>query len=170
MLFAGALTLAGCGGLQPADFANDGPTFRPELFFEGEVSSEGVIEGRSGAPTGRVATASTGRREGDALVITQTLTFDDGRRQERVWRLRRLDDHRYEATATDIVGVAIGEAQGSVFRLSYTLALRPGNPLANVGMLHWMYLQDDGTMVNRVRVTKLGVTVAQVTERFRKVP
>jgi hypothetical protein len=51
----------------------------------------------------------------------------------------------------------------------YTLALRPGNPLANVRFKLWMYLQADGeTMINRVTISKLGVIVAQTTEHFHR--
>ena len=164
-----AVLLAGCSPrLEPAAFAGAEPRFAPERFFEGTVRSTGVIEDRSGGPTERVATESVGRREGDALVVVQTLTFGDGRRQERRWRLRRLDAHRYEATANDIVGTAHGQAHRDLYHHSFTLATEPGNPLKNVRFEQWMYLQPDGTMVNRTIVTKFGVIIAQVTEHFRR--
>jgi hypothetical protein len=110
-----------------------------------------------------------GRREGDALVITQDFTFEDGHRQQRVFRVRRIDDHRYEATANDMVGVSRGEAYGNTFHWEYTIALRPGNPLANVRFKLWMYLQADGeTMINRVTVSKLGVILSETTEHFHR--
>jgi hypothetical protein len=55
-----------------------------------------------------------------------------------------VDEHRYEATASDVVGTATGEAWGNAFRWEYTLALEPGNPLKNVHMKQWMYGQGDG--------------------------
>lgn len=110
-----------------------------------------------------------GRRDGDALLITQDFTFEDGRKQQRLWRIRRIDDHRYEATANDVVGVSRGLAYGNTFHWAYTLALRPGNPLANVRFNLRMYLQADGeTMINRVTISKLGVVVAQTTEYFQR--
>jgi hypothetical protein len=41
-----------------------------------------------------------------------------------------------------------------------------GKPPKNVTMHQWMYLMPDGSMMNRTVLTMLGVTVAQVTERF----
>lgn len=164
------LALAGCGPrLAPADFSAGHPRFRPEEFFAGRVSSWGVVEDGAGNPTQRFTTRSLGRREGDDLVISQEIAFDGGEAKRRVWHLRRLDDVRYTATVDDIVGTATGEAQGNVLRLEYTLALAPGNPLKNVDVTHWMYLEEGGaTMLNRIAFRKLGIVVAQATERFRR--
>jgi hypothetical protein len=110
-----------------------------------------------------------GRWDGGDLVITQDFTFEDGRRQRRIWRMRRIDAHRYEATANDVAGISRGEAYGNAFHWEYTLALRPGNPLTHLRFKLWMYLQDDGeTMINRVTISKLGVTVARTTEYFQR--
>ncbi len=159
----------GCQSLRPESFAGAELRFEPDKFFEGPTRSWGVMEDRAGHPKSRFRTEMMGRREGGGLVVTQDFTFEDGHRQQRVFRLRRIDDHRYEATANDVVGVSRGEAYGNVFHWEYTLALRPGNPLANVRFKLWMYLQADGeTMINRVRITKLGVTVAETTEYFHR--
>ncbi len=70
-----------------------------------------------------------------------------------------------------MVGQATGEAHGNAFHWAYTVALQPGNPLGNVRLRQWMYLQADGqTMVNRASVSSFGVRVAQVTEFFRREP
>ena len=77
--------------------------------------------------------------------------------------------HHYEATANDVVGKARGEAQGNAFRWEYTIALKPGNPLANVRLHQWMYLPEGTeTMFTRVAVKKFGIKIAQVTESFQR--
>ena len=168
-LIACSLLAAGCHTMKPESFAGAEPRFEPDKFFEGPTRSWGVIESRSGRPKSRFRTEMMGRREGKDLVITQDFTFEDGHKQQRVWRIRRIDGHRYEATANDVVGVSHGLAYGNTFHWEYTLALRPGNPLANVRFKLWMYLQADGeTMINRVTISKLGVIVAQTTEHFHR--
>jgi hypothetical protein len=162
------LLLAGCaGGLKPESFAGAGPRFDPLQFFDGPSRSWGVIESRSGTPKSRFETEMMGRREGEDLMITQDFTFEDGRRQQRVWRVKRVDDHHYDATANDVVGVSHGLAYGNTFRWEYTVASR--NPLTQLRYKLWMYLQADGeTLINRVEVTKLGVILAQTTEHFHR--
>lgn len=164
--------LAGCGGgpMSPEALRGaGGPALEPERYFEGRTTSFGVFENSGGAPTGRFSTEAEGRREGDALVLDQTIRLGDGSVQRRQWRLRRVDAHRYEATAGPVVGTAVGEANGRVFHWTYTLSLPPGDWLRRVEFEHWMHLADDGeTLLNRFTVRKLGVVVARASEVFHR--
>jgi hypothetical protein len=161
------LSTAGCHGLRPESFAGTGPRFDPDQFFDGPTRSWGIIESRSGKPRSRFRTEMMGRREGSELVITQDFTFEDGHRQQRVWRVRKIDDHRYDATANDVVGVSHGLAYGNTFHWEYTVAGRTA--LTNLRFKLWMYLQADGeTMINRVTITKFGVILAETTEHFHR--
>jgi hypothetical protein len=63
------------------------------------------------------------------------------------------------------VGQAHGIASGRVFHWSWVLALGK-NPLKHVLMDQWMYLYPDGTMMNRTTISKIGLIVAEVSERF----
>ncbi len=169
VLVALSLLGTGCSTLKPASFATASPRFEPEKFFLGPTRSWGVIESRTGKPKSRFETEMMGVRDGRDLVITQDFTYEDGRRQRRVWRLRRIDEHRYEATANDVVGVSVGEAYGDLFHWKYTLALRPRNPLANLHFELFMYLAADGeTLINRVAIRKLGILLAETTEHFHR--
>lgn len=163
--------LAGCGSLKPRDFAGAKSTFEPDRYFAGHVRSWGVFENRRGEPRSRFTTDSTGSHDasGDTL-ITQTFTHEDGSRQQRFWHVHRLDAHRYEATANDVVGKARGEAYGNAFRWEYVIALKPGNPFSHVHLKQWMY-QPDGTqsLYTRVVVTKFGVRLGEVSESFQRV-
>lgn len=168
-----ALAAAGCGrgGPLPPEALRSlgGPALEPDRYFEGRTASFGVWEDSGGAPTGRFSTEAEGRRDGDALVLDQTVRLDDGSVQERQWRLRRVGAHRYEATSGPVVGTAVGEAQGRTFHWTYTLSLPPGDWLRRVDFEHWMYLADDGeTLLNRFTVRKLGVAVARASEVFRR--
>ena len=155
--------------MAPQNFDRSAPRFEPEKYFEGPTRSWGVMESRHGNPRSRFRTEMMGRRDGDTLVITQDFTFEDGRKQQRVWRIRRIDEHRYEATAPDVVGTAPGTAYGNSFHWEYTLALTPHNVFTRVHMNHWMYLQADGeVMINRVIISKLGVILAETTEQFHR--
>lgn len=166
-----ATVATGCSSLQPRDFANSTTTFEPDKYFTGHVRSWGVTENRAGQPKSRFTTESFGTREANGDVrIEQTFHFENGRTETRTWQVHRLDAHRYEATANDVVGKARGEAHGNAFRWEYTIALKPGNPLANVRLQQWMYLPEGTeTLFTRVAVKKFGVKIAQVTESFERI-
>jgi hypothetical protein len=169
LCFLGLIFFAGCSSMNVAQFARERPILDPTTFFTGRTSSFGVMENRGGAPKEVVKTTTIGHWEGNTLRMEQDLVLGDAKPQHRSWRIRRLDAHHYSATANDMVGTARGEAYGNVFHWSFTLALSPGDPLANVRMSQWMYLEPDGkTMVNHTTISKFGIVVAQVTEQFRK--
>jgi hypothetical protein len=159
----------GCSSMKVPQFAGERPLFDPTRFFAGHTSSIGVMENRRGAPEEIVRTQTTGHWEGKTFLLEQDLEVGEAKPQHRSWRIRRLDAHHFSATATDVVGTAVGEAYGNAFHWSFPLALSPGNPLATVRLSQWMYLQPDGqTMVNHTTITKFGLVVAQVTEQFRR--
>ncbi len=169
VLLAASSALGGCGSLPVARFAETPPRFEPERYFAGPTHSWGVFEDGSANPRKRFTTDAVGRWEKGGLSLAQTFTFDDGSQQHRLWSIRRVDAHRYTATASDVVGTATGEAYGNAFRWEYTVALRPGNPLSHVRLKQWMYLQPDGrTVMNRGTIRKLGLPLAQVSETFER--
>ena len=165
------LALSACAPALPVDrFAGTTPAFDPVRFFTGHTTSWGVIENRSGAPSGIVTTDCVGEADGpDGLRMVQHVTTADGT-TVREWHMRRLDPHHFQATANDMVGTASGQAEGRVFHWTWVLATRPGQAWRDVTFEQWMYYMEGGAMVNRSVVRKLGVTLAEVTEQFRHAP
>ena len=163
------LALAACSPPATVErFAGSGPQMDPVRFFSGDVTSWGVIENRSGEPTARITTDCVGRPDSpDGLVMVQRLEREGHAPTQREWHMRRIVPGRFEATAGDMVGTATGEAGGCAFAWRWTLATVPGNPLLNVSMRQWMYAQDDGSVLIRTTISKLGVILAEVTEQFR---
>jgi hypothetical protein len=164
------LACVGCSStLQPQAFKDQTPEIRPMQFFTGHTHSWGIVETGSGEPKERFETDAVGYIDADgSLHWPQRLTFADGKTQERDWVLRQTGHHTYEGTANDIAGTAKAEAYGNLFHLTFTLETSPGNSLKNVSMEEWMYLEHDGSIVNRVTVQKLGTTIGMVTEYFRR--
>lgn len=162
------LFVAGCSEPLPVSrFASTQPALDPVKFFTGHVVSWGVMENRSGAPTAIVRTDCEGVADGaDTLHMTQRLTIGNDPSTTRTWEMRRVSPEHYEATANDMVGTAHGVAAGRAFHWNWTLALSPGNALKNVTMDQWWYLQDDGSLLNRTTVSKVGFIAAEVTEHF----
>ena len=161
--------LSACGGAPaPERYADREPVFDPQIFFAGRTLASGVFETRSGDPKRRFTQVIDGRMEGDTLVIDQVFTYEDGEIEPRTWRLTRIDERTYSATSEAAAGPGTGRVYGDVFLWEWTYMASPGNPLANLQVKQWMYLQDERHATNRAIVTKLGVQVAQVTEYFVK--
>ncbi len=67
-----------------------------------------MVQDRSGKQLRRFHVAIDGDVVGDTLTLHERFVYDDGEKQQRVWRIRRTGDNRYQGTAGDIEGVASG--------------------------------------------------------------
>ena len=163
-----AIILTACTGVPVEHFDRATPGFDPIAYFDGSTHSWGVIQAADGAPQSRFRADLSGHRDADGLALIQNFTFEDGHTQQRKWHLHRVDAHRFDATANDVIGVATGYAYGNAFRWDYTLQLT-SNPLSRVQMHHWMSLAGDGvTLLNQVTIRKFGVQVGGTTEYFQR--
>jgi hypothetical protein len=161
------LLVAGCAApLRREAFANTAPAFDPVKFWTGRTSSWGVIENPDGAPTAIITTSTVSTPEGaDGLHMIQHV-MSGGKDSLRDWHMRRLGRGEFEATANDVIGTARGHTSGRTLHWTWILATKPGNCVFNVNMEQWMYLADNGTLMNRTIITKLGVRLAEISEQF----
>ncbi len=106
----------------------------------------------------------TGRVEQDGtVVLDQTVQREGKAPVRRQWRIRDVGEGRYTGTLTDAIGPVTGSARGNRLELRYRL--KEGG-LDAKQVLH---LQPDGrTVLNWMKLSKLGLQVATVEETIRK--
>ncbi|MGD2074419.1 MAG: DUF3833 domain-containing protein [Gammaproteobacteria bacterium] len=163
------VSLTACTTMRPEDFAGTTPELRLEEYFLGHTRAWGMVQNRSGKPTRYFTVDIQGRREGEELVLREDFVFRDGERSQRTWRIRKLDEHRYQGTAGDVVGTASGRRYGNALNWQYDLLLTVDDRQWKVHFNDWMFLHEDGVVVNRAEMTKLGVRVGEILLFFRKV-
>jgi hypothetical protein len=165
-----AMTLAlvnGCASaLPPSAFAATTPAFDPVNFWTGRTSSWGVIENLDGAPTSIITTTTDGTPEGKGGLHMIQRVSHNGENSVRDWHIRRLEHGQFDATANDVIGTAHGSPSGRTLHWTWILAAKPGNPLFELTMNQWMYLADNGTLMNRTVITKFGIRLAEISEQF----
>ncbi|WP_081816676.1 DUF3833 domain-containing protein [Fodinicurvata fenggangensis] len=162
------LLLTGCNSMKPEDFENKEPRLVLEAYFLGETRAWGIFEDRFGNLRRQFVVDVEGSWDGETLVLDERFRYADGETDRRVWRLRKIDEHRWEGTADDVQGTGVAEVYGNALNLRYTLALDVGGRTWNVNFDDWMYLMDDGVIINRARVSKLGIELGQATIFFKK--
>jgi len=162
------LLVAGCSTMKPSDFAGTEPQLDLFAYFEGRTRAWGIFEGRRGELKRQFTVDILGVVEGDRLTLTEDFAYADGETQQRVWVIDRLDEHRFEGRAGDVVGKAEGVAYGQALNWRYTLNVPYGDGTVALRFDDWMFLQPDRVMVNRARVSKFGFRVGEVTLFFRK--
>lgn len=171
LLAAGGLwllrRLTGFAAQQPEDYP-DGPQFDLRTHLNGPMICEGVIYG----PMGRVVSRFVGRFEGswdgNKGHLREWFRYDSGTEQERNWYLTARNDGSFEARAPDVVGTGRGRVEGSAVRLLYDIKLADSAGGHVLSATDWMYLLDNGSIVNRSQMRKFGIKVAELVATIRR--
>ncbi|MCG6883498.1 MAG: DUF3833 domain-containing protein [Silicimonas sp.] len=175
----GAACVAGLGWLasrrfgflaQTVDDYSGGPEFNVREVLNGALLCDGIIYG----PTGRVASRFTARFdatwEGNDGVMREQFIYDSGSEQHREWRLSVDNTGRIRAEADDLVGSGTGRQAGSGVRLKYCIRLPEGGGGHVLDVVDWMYLLDNGTVMNRSQFRKFGIKVGELVATIRPDP
>ncbi|MFN5996265.1 MAG: DUF3833 domain-containing protein [Paracoccaceae bacterium] len=153
---------------RPDDYAS-GPVFDLRQHLNGPLACEGVIFGPTGRVTSRFVADMEGRWDGTTGTLSEVFRYDSGSVQHRAWTLALGDGGRIIATAPDVVGQGEGRVAGSGVMLRYSIRLTPeaGGHVLNV--VDWMYLMENGTIMNRSQFRKFGIKVAELVATMRPV-
>lgn len=152
----------------PATASNTPFTIERDL--AGQTVARGACRSITGANRGFTAQLN-GAWNGDTLTLVEDFVFDDGERDRKTWRLRRVSPGHYVGTREDVVGEAIGVQDGNVFRLEYDVIL----PSENGGgrKVHFrdvMALDANGDVINNATIGWFGLRVASVSLVIERAP
>ncbi len=160
--------LTSCAGPTPADYTAEKPVLDLKTYFNGEITAHGLFTDRAGKVVRRFTVAMTCSWQGDDGVLDERFTYNDGEKQQRIWRLKKLPNGQYTGTADDVVGTAQGQSAGNAFQWGYTLNLPVDGKTYEVQFDDWMYLMDAHVMLNKAVMSKFGVRLGDVTLSFYK--
>ncbi|MGM0677728.1 MAG: DUF3833 domain-containing protein [Pseudomonadota bacterium] len=150
-------------------FKDRTPALDLEAYFDGPVKAWGLFQDRFGTVHRQFTVDIQGRVEGDELILEEDFLYDDGEKDRRVWRLKRLDAQHYEGRADDVEGAAKGKLCGQAFNFTYVLRLPIGGRIWRVNFDDWMFMHEDGVLVNRAVMSKFGIRLGDVTLFFRRI-
>ncbi len=153
---------------RPADYAALTPEFDIRATLSGALVAEGVIYDFTGRVNSRFTAEMHGAWDGDAGVLTERFHYDSGRSQAREWRLQMGEDGHFSARAPDVIGVGQGRQMGPAVRMTYRIQLDEAAGGHVLDVTDWLYLLDNGSVVNRSEFRKFGLKVGELVATFRK--
>ena len=165
-----SLTLSGsgCGTAHVESFAGTVPNLNLVQYFEGNTRGYGQIY-RFDKLSQQFTVDVRGYREGEVFVLDEHFTFVDGRTVERQWRITKVDQHRFEARADDVKGVANGVSFGKAIRWNYTMSMEKFSDSSwQFTFDDWMFRQTDDLLLNRARIRKWGITFGEMIILFER--
>ncbi len=154
--------LTACSSVSLSDYRQNIPAFKPEEFFNGQLTAHGVVKNRSGKVTRYFVAEIQGRWENGRGELKEEFLFNDGEIQHRTWIMTLDNQNQLIATANDVVGESLGEYAGNALTLNYKLKVNyKGNDLV-LQVKDWMWLIDKNTLLNESILTKWGVKLGSV--------
>lgn len=170
LALAGPLLLTACAGPTPADYRQQTPVLELRQYFNGKLLAHGIVTDRAGKVTQRFTVKLTGTWVGDVGTLDEQFSYSDGRQQQRIWTITRLADGRYTGRAADVQGEALGQASGNALNWRYTLLQPVDGQTWALQFDDWMFLVDDGVMINRAEFSKFGIRLGEVLLSFQRLP
>lgn len=154
---------------RPSDYAGTTPAFDIRHHLSGPIQCEGVIYGPTGRVTSRFTADIEGRWEGNRGVLDEHFLYSGGNRQDRQWRLTLGNDGAIRAEADDLIGTGSGQQEGASVLLSYRIRLPESAGGWELDVTDWMYLTENGAVINRSQFRKFGIKVAELVATMRRV-
>ena len=164
------IMLSSCAGNPINYYKGTTPPADIKEYFNGPVKAWGMVQDWRGRVVRRFDVEMQGRWEGDVGTLTENFNFYDGKKQQRVWTIKKMADGSYEGTASDIIGKATGRSEGSAVRWNYIMDLPVDDTHYRIRFDDWMWVMNDGVLINRSYLKKFGITVSELTIFMQKQP
>lgn len=164
-----ARQVLGFSAQRPGDYAGMTPALDIRRHLSGPIQCEGVIYGPTGRVTSRFVARMEGRWDGRKGTLEEHFRYASGETQTRCWHLTLGNDGSVLAEADDLTRPGHGRQEGAALHLRYRIRLPDHAGGWVLDVTDWMYLMENGTLINRSRFRKFGVTVAELVATLRRV-
>jgi hypothetical protein len=135
-----------------------------ESFFAGRTVGDGVFTNSWTQSERRFHVVIDGTWDGRVLALSEDYAYANGLREQKSWRLQQIAPGVFTGTYDDTIGPASIWSDGPVVRLQYKLKL--------AGIVldfdETMTLRDDGSVIDKARVSKWGVPVGRLEVVMRR--
>ena len=166
--------LAGCSvfvpGMKPEDFKDKALKLVPEEYFSGPTRGHGVFFNRFRNLKTSFIVDLVGSWDGNKILsLKESLRYEDGTKSDRTFTITKLSDHEYSVEMADLDGPGKIEVFGNCMRWSYRLRQDVGGgKIVTLTFDDWMFLQEDGVILNRAYASKFGIDLGEVFMSVRK--
>jgi len=138
--------------------------FDIQTYFTGSVVAWGMVQNYSEKVSRRFCVEIQGSWQRNKGLLAETFYFDDGEVSYRNWQLTKA----YQGTAEDVIGTAKGQHASFAFHWQYSLRVPVDDEVYNLQLDDWMYQLDSNRVINKTKMKKFGITVADITLFFDK--
>ena len=169
-ILMGVLMLTSCMSKKLEHYEGTEPAMDIQAYFTGPIKAWGLIQDWRGRVTTRFDVDMFGEWKDGVGTLMEDFQYYDGRKQQRIWTIKKQASGTYTGTASDIIGEATGNRNGSAVTWHYDMHLPVDGTTYRLKFDDWMWQMNDGVVINRSYIKKFGITVAELTLFMQKQP
>jgi hypothetical protein len=162
------MILMGCNGNMIDSYAGTTPVMKFDEFFNGPLTGYAIVQDRRGKVIKSFTVTMNGHWDNEQGSLQEHFLYSDGKQQDRMWKITKLQDGTFEGTANDIIGTAIGRSNGEAIQWNYIMSVDVDGSSYDFSFDDWMYLMNDHLILNRSTMTKFGIKVGEITISIQK--
>ncbi len=152
------------------DYKQHKPSLSLFDYFQGETKGWGMFQDRNGQLKRQFVVDIKGTIDDQGrLVLEEDFVWNDGEKSKRIWTITKEENNKFSGTASDVIGTAKGASAGNAFHWNYVLNLPVGDKTYKVNFDDWMFLQPNGVLLNRAKMSKFGFRLGEVFISFKKI-
>ena len=151
------------------DYLNIEPKFDFRNYFDGELKAWGIVQNRQGKIINRFDMKMLGSWQGNEGKLEEQFYYYDATPQEqKAWSISIDEQGQISARGDHIVGEAKFASFGNAVNWQYTMTVPVGETTYDIAFDDWMWLMNDGSVMNRSYMRKFGIQVAEISIFIQK--
>jgi len=137
-------------------------------FFTGKSTARGLIFDRFDKIRNRIEVTMIGRWLENSFRLDETFAYADGTVEERIWSVKFAGDGTLQAHCPSFAGEVKGWSNDEEVAMGYRYPVPIGGRVFNLDFDDHMYRMGENMLLERVRMSKFGITVGEIILTFRK--
>ncbi len=159
-----AFFLFACSGMDINQYKNESPKLDLQTYLNGKIKGYGIVQDRNHNVTKRFDFSGNASWNGNIGTFNEKIVYNNGKVDKRIWKFTKINDGYYEATTPDVIGKAIIKVAGNAMNWKYTMNVKVDDSTTyKIDFDDWMFLMNDGKLVNRNYFHKYGLDVGELT-------
>jgi hypothetical protein len=154
--------LSACASVSVTDYTKNSPKLVLQEFFNGSLRAHGIVKDRSGKVIRYFNASIYASWEQGVGTLEENFIFDDGEKQQRIWKIVKDDAGKYIGTANDVIGSSELKVAGNSLFLNYVLRIPYEDRTLDLNIDDRMYLVSKNVLINESVMTKWGFQVGEI--------
>lgn len=144
-------------------YKNETPKLDIKTYLNGKIKGYGIIENWKGVVTSRFDFYGDASWQGDVGTFKEKMVYYNGKEDNRIWTIKKISNTQYVGHTDDLIGEAKIDVSGNAMNWQYQMNVDVDGTTYKLSFNDWMFLMNDGILVNINYFKKFGLTVGKLS-------